>query len=176
MTTRITEAEFDHLLRTFSRSAFRFETRDAYALDYEQADFDRFLAGAPVPPPEVDWWRPWLDQIRSQANEGKRVSRVRVLAEPPTGYQRWELWAARWHAEAGEQIGYLTRRQAHSLGLPDGDWWLLDDERVIIMGFDEQNRIEAKTLIADPGLIARYLNWRDLAVRNAAAAEEIAAA
>ena len=120
MRTRITEDEFDHLLATFKRTAFRMEMRDAYALDYEQEEFGRFLAGTPAPPPEVDWWRPWLDQIARLTREGKTVSRVRALAEPLSDYQRWMIWAAPWHAEAGEQIAYMTQRKAYTLGLPRG--------------------------------------------------------
>jgi hypothetical protein len=89
MTTAITEEEFGDLLRTIGSSAFRLETLDAYALDYERADFELFLAGRPEPPP----WQEWLDQVAAQTREGKTVSRVRILAEPPTDYQRWMLWA-----------------------------------------------------------------------------------
>ena len=174
--SRIGEAEFGYLLRTFERYAFRFETQPAYALDYEQADFDRFLAGNPIPPPEVGWWQPWFSQIRNQTRAGRLISRVRVLAEPPTDYQRWGLWAAPWHEDAGEHMTYLTRRKADDLGLPRDDWWLLDDERVIAMGFDAEGHVTGKTLITDPELIARYLRWRDLAVRNATPAEAVAAA
>jgi hypothetical protein len=63
MTREITEEEFDKLLRSIRRSAFRMETRSSYALGYERADFDLFLSGSPVPPPELGWWRPWLDPI-----------------------------------------------------------------------------------------------------------------
>ena len=174
--TVISEAEFEHLLATFKRSAFRLETRDMYALSYEREEFSRFLAGTPAPPPELGWWRAWLDQVARLTGEGKTVSRVRVLAEPPSDYQRWMIWAAPWYAEAGEQIAYMTQRKAHSLGLPEGDWWLLDDERAVIMGFDDENRIEVKTLITDPELITRYCEWRDLAVRNATTAERFAVA
>jgi hypothetical protein len=176
MITQITEAEFDGLLATFRRSAFRLETRDHYALGYERADFEQFLSGSPTPPTEVNWWRPWLEQIRSLTQEGKTISRVRIVADPPSGYQRWELWAARWHAEAGEQISYMPRSRAVSIGLPvDDDWWLLDDERLIIMRFTGAGEIDGKTLITDAGTVARHREWRDLAVRNATAAEEIAA-
>ena len=174
--TRIGADEFDHLLATFERSAFRMEMRDAYALDFEQEEFGRFLTGTPTPPSEVDWWRQWLDQIARLTGEGKTVSRVRVLAEPPSDYQRWMIWAAPWYAEAGEQIAYMTQRKAYSLGLPEGDWWLFDDERVIIIGFDDQDHIEVMTLITAPELITLYLKWRDLAVRNATTAERFAAA
>ena len=169
----------DDLLRSFRRSAFRFETRSTYALSYEQADFDRFLAGSPVPPPELDWWRPWLEEISRLTAEGKTVSRVRVLDEPPSDYQRWELWAAPWHSRAGERIAYVSRSKAMRAMLPlwlGGDWWLLDDERVIRMQFTEDGAVEDRALIDDPGIVARFTGWRDLAVRIATPAEEFAAA
>jgi hypothetical protein len=175
--TPITEDEFGELLATFRSSAFRLETRDHYALDYEQADFDAFLAGDPVPPPAVQWWRPWLDQITRLTADGRQIGRVRILASPPSDYQRWELWAAPWHASAGEEIAYLDRRLAGEINLPsDGDWWLLDDERLIIMGFGDDGEITGKTLITDPGTVARYREWQDLAVCYATPAEEYAAA
>jgi hypothetical protein len=167
----------DNLLRSFRRSAFRFETRPMYALSYERADFERFLAGTPTPPTEVDWWRPWLDEIASLTDTGKRIGRVRVLAEPPTDYQRWEMWAAPWHARAGERIGYLNHSRAQEIGLPlDCDWWLLDDERVILMWFTSTGSIYDRELLDDPGKVARFIEWRDLAVQHATTAEHVTAA
>jgi hypothetical protein len=173
----ISEAEFNDLLGSFERSAFRLEVRDAYSLGYERADFEDFLAGRPTPPPELDWWRPWLEQIKRLTSEGKTISRVRVLAEPPSDYQRWELWAAPWHAEAGEKIGYLPRGRALRLGLPiSDDWWLLDDERLIVMRFTPDGEIDSKYLTTDPSTITSLIQWRDLAVRNATTAEHHTAA
>jgi hypothetical protein len=173
----ITEAEFSRMLESFSHSAWRLETYDTYHLDYEATDFQQFLAGRSAPPTEISWWRPWLDMVTAMTREGKRVGRVRILAEPPTDYQRWELWAAPWHAQAGEQIGYLTRTQANALGLPTRyDWWLLDEQAVIVMRFDETGRIAGKDLVTDPGIVAEHREWRDLAVRHAVPAEEFTAA
>ena len=169
----------DSLLGSFERSAFRFETQRTYALSYERADLDRFLAGSPVPPPELDWWRPWLEEIGRLTAEGKTISRVRVVDEPPSDYQRWEIWAAPWHSRAGERIGYISRTRAMRAMLPlwlGEDWWLLDDERVIRMQFTEDGAIEDRRASDDPAVVARYIEWRDLAVRIATPAEEIAAA
>ena len=172
--TAITEEEFGTLLGTFRESAWRLETRDSYALDYEAQEFADFLDGHPAPPPEVGWWAPWLDRITEMTRaEGKTIGRVRVVSEPPSDYQLWEMWAGPWHAEAGEDIGYLTRSQAARIGLPvAGDWWLLDDERLILMRFDRKGRIAGKTLTSDPELIAEHCAWRDLAVRYATPAAE----
>ena len=75
----ITDAEFGYLLRTFERYAFRFETQPAYALDYEQADFDRFLAGnSPSLRPRWAGGGHGSDQIRNLTRQGRLISRVRV--------------------------------------------------------------------------------------------------
>lgn len=176
MSAQITEDLFLEMVRSFRESAFRLETRDSYALGYERTDFEHFLAGSPTPPPELDWWRPWLDRVTRWRQEGKTIGRVRVLADPPTGYQRWMLWADRWAREAGEDIRYIPRGKANEIGLPAVDWWLLDDEQAIIMAFDDDGRPGQKTLVTEPDLIARYRRWRDLAVRHATLAEHIAAA
>jgi len=177
MDAPIAEEEFGWALTTFKRSAFRLETRDSYTLSYERAELERFLAGKPTPPPEVNWWRPWLEQIAAQTAAGKRISRVRILAEPPSDYQRWELWAAPWHAEAGEQISYINQSRALELRLPVADdWWLLDDEQLIVMRFTGTGEIDGKTLITDPARVGEMCLWRDLAVRNAIPAECVSAA
>ncbi len=173
MISEIAEEEFGEVLRTISRSAFRLETLAAYALDYERADFELFLAGKPGPPP----WQDWLEQVSAQTRQGKTVSRVRILAEPPTDYQRWMLWAQPWYVRVREDIRYLPRSRATALRLPlEVDWWLLDDEKLILMYFTSVGEIAGKLLITSPGIVARHREWRDLAVANAISAEEVAAA
>ena len=179
MRTPITDDQFGDLLRSFRRTAFYFEAQETYALDYEAADLERFRAGSPVPPPEVGWWRPWLDQIAELTRQGKQITRVRVTSEPPTDYQRWGFWALPWHMRAGEQISYISRNRADVIGLPlacHQDWWLLDDERVIQLHYSPDGRITGKVLVTEPVIVALHCAWRDLAVRNATPAEEIAAA
>jgi len=79
--------------------------------------------------------------------------------------------------KAGEQVSYLPRAFAERLNLPlDHDWWLLDGKRVILMWFTGDGEIDHKILTDDPDTVTRYLKWWDLAVRNATAAEDYAAA
>jgi hypothetical protein len=170
----VTEEEFAELLRSFARTAFRVEAQLSYALNDEQADFDRFLAGSPTAPPEMAWYRPWVDQVKTWTSEGKTIGRVRVLAEPPTDYQRWLLWGARWFASIGEEIRYMNSGTAHRIGLPLKDWWLLDDERVIVMHFTAEGEISGKELVTDRESVESYCALRDLAIENSTA-ETIAA-
>lgn len=173
----ITGDEFGDLLRTFRRSAFRLEVQPSYAMSYERSDFEAFLAGDLRPPDAADWFKPWLEQVARLSSEGKRISRVRVVAEPPTDYQRWERWVGQWNVRAGEDIRYLSRSTAERIGLPLLiDWWLLDDSRAVAMRYSGTGEFESADLVTDHGAINMYLEWRDLAVRNATPAEEYAAA
>ena len=118
MATPISEEEFDRVLATFERNAFRLETRNAYALGYERDGLralPRRLAGAAT---RTGLVAAMAGADRRLTREGKRISRVRVLAEPPSDYQRWELWAAPWHSQAGERIRYMPRSRAERIGLP----------------------------------------------------------
>jgi hypothetical protein len=161
----MTDEEFLAAVRGFASKAFRFETQPCYAMAYERPVFESWQAGAPIPPPEVDWWAPWLDRVARWTAEGKTIGRVRVLAEPPTDYQSWLLWATSWHAEAGEDIRYLPRGAAERIGLPlTEDWWLLDDERVVVLRFNDQGETVSRTLVTGPDAVAGYRALRDAAL------------
>jgi len=177
MGTPISEEDFLARVRGFRKSAFRLEAREVYALGYEQEELRRFLDGTPRDPADIDWWRPWFERVVAWTEQGKRIGRVRVVDEPPTDYQRWLLWADPWHDAAGEDIRYIPRSLAVNIGLVRGyDWWLLDDRSVIIMRFTEAGEIDRKELIEDPGTVTRFRAWRDLAIRNASPAAQVAAA
>jgi len=172
----ISADEFGDLLRTFERTAFRLEVQPAYAVSAERADLDLYLAGTPRRPDEADWFRPWLEQVRRLTAQGKRISRVRVQADPPTGYQKWERWVGRWNIAAGEDIRYMPSSTAGRIGLPlTADWWLLDDSRLILMQFTGTGEITGRELVTAPAAVAPYRTWRDLAVRHATAEQTAAA-
>lgn len=175
---KISEEEFAGLFRSFRLSAWRLETLDHYAITEEAADYQRFLDGRRARLSEAGWFRPWLKQIGDLTRQGKEIGRVRILAEPPSDYQRFEMWCSQWNTAAGERIGYLTRSRAREIGLPvdAGDWWLFDETRLVRMGFDEQGQITGKELVTASAVIDQHCEWRDLAVRYATAAEDFAAA
>jgi hypothetical protein len=174
---QITEEEFLEVVRGFRSSAFHFEEQRTYAIASEREDFERFIAGNPLPPPNSALWQPWLERVGRLKAEGKSIGRVRILEEPPTDYQRWLLWATPWAAAAGEDIRYMPRSRAEHIGLPLGhDWWLLDDERVLLTYFTFAGSIREKILTDKPGDVARYRIWRDLAIAHSEHAEQVAAA
>lgn len=165
----LAEDAFDVLFDTFERSLFRMETRPSYAVSYERDVFEAFLAGGPLSnPPEIDWWRPWLDWVAGQVAAGRSLRRVRLLDDPPTDYQRFSLWGGDWNSDAGEAIRYLPRSAAAAAGIPDGrDWWMFDDDKVVTLDYDVSGEVVAQELESDPVVVARYRAWRDLAFTEA---------
>ena len=174
--TTLTEGGFGEALASYEHTAFRLELQPAYAEPAEAELVASFLAGHPADPiATVPGLRDWFDQVARQAGEGKRMERVRVHDEPPTGYQQFERWLERWNIAAGETMRYLTRRQAYDIGLLPAagpwDWWLLDSTRLVIMEFDADGHRIRNTLTTDPEVVLKACMWRDLAVHHATLAE-----
>jgi|ADGO01.1.fsa_nt_gi hypothetical protein len=144
---------FPRIFSTATSSAFRLEVRRAYGVTEEDEPFRRFLAGED---PGIDWFRPWLDLVRETTGRGVRVERVRVIDEPPSDYLRFEIAMTPENLAAGEDIRYLTRREAHDLGLPPVDYWLVDAKRLYVLHFSEDDRFLGLEEVKDQGLINEY--------------------
>jgi hypothetical protein len=177
MTERLTPDDFNHLFGRFEQEAFRFEVQPVYLVAEERETFEEFLRGEPRPITEFPFFTSWLDQIKAATSEGRRVIRVRVLEDPPTDYQRWEVWAGQYNAAVGEEIRYLARAKATAAGIPlTDDWWLFDRRRLARMRFDADGTPLGGYIVSDPETITQHCKWRDLAVRLSAPAPERATA
>jgi hypothetical protein len=169
----VTQDEYAGMFRECS-DAFRIEGKRLYRTSPAEAEaLAGFLAGSPQPPSAFPVWQSWLDQARAWIGQGKTIARVRIIDDPPTDYQRWSLWGARWHRDAGEEIRYLSRETANVLGIPGGDWQMFDHNRVVVMAFTATGEIAGKTLVTDPAVIRRYQSWRALALQHAMMPEAI---
>lgn len=171
MRKAITDEEFWRQLAEFKRSAWRFEQQQSYNVDYEDRQFAHFLAGHPLPPTENKELGEWMVQVKRQTAEGKTVGRVRIVDEPLTDYQRWMQWMDHWNREAGETIDYLSRSRAHEVGLlpaaGEQDWWLFDDERLMLMFFDPAGVRIRVELVEDELEVVGARSIRDAAIRAA---------
>ncbi len=146
----------------FTRTAFRLETLDEYAVGSDGGDVARYLAGEPEPDPERK--RPWLDALRNEAARGLYRHRVHVLTSPLNAYLRYECeWGYAPNTAASEDIRILDLAERP---LPDAvvdhDFWLLDDAHVLRMHYDDAGRFLYGSLVAEP-LVGLYR-----AARNAA--------
>ncbi|ANY06428.1 DUF6879 family protein [Pseudonocardia sp. HH130630-07] len=157
--------DFAGLFATFRRSAWRLETYPAYEVDEEIEPFRRFAESGEV---DVSYLSEWLIGVENATVAGRRFERVRVLADPPTPYQDFEMAVAAHNAAAGEDIRSLTTEQASSLGLPQRyDFWIFDDARIAILHFSPAGRLLTTEVRDDPDTLARHLAWKNSAWQHA---------
>lgn len=166
------EDEFYVQLGSVTTSAFRLELQPFYYEPTEQPTVDRFLAGDPQDPTEVESLRAWYALVSRVTGDGAVVARVRVQADPPNRYQQWERWISPWNTAAGEDMRYLNEADARDIGLLPAasgpDWWLLDGDRLIVMEFDSEGRRVRSTLVTDPERIGQAKRWWQLAYAHSA--------
>jgi hypothetical protein len=169
MTSRVISAgEFAGLFLEARHSIFRLEDQ-WNPLTAERAAYERFRCGTPLLPPQWPEWQAWLNKVRDLARQGKVVSRIIITDDPVAPYQQWRIWAASWHRQAGEDILFLSRRKADTLGIR-GNWCLFDDEQAVDMTFTPDGGVGNKLLITGTAVSA-YLAWRNLAGHSATPAE-----
>lgn len=169
MRRTLTEAEFAAQLGTFRRAARRAELQREYWVAGERASFEWFLAGRPAPSPEVEGTRAWLEQSAQRSARGARIERIRIHRNPPTDYQRWLRTLDERYTAAGDTIRYLTETEADKAGLlavAARDWWLFDDERLMVLTHDAEGRRIHTELITDEAELDRAHAWWDLAVHT----------
>lgn len=150
----MTPETFDALFDRFSFSVFRLEALPAYAGG--ESDVRAFLGGRPRQERSVRT-SAWLARIAASTMAGKRWSRVRVLDEPLTDYQRYELEAYRESQAVGEEVRLVQRSTVGDLG---PDFWLFDGETpdafAVLMRYDIDGRIESR----DPVEGAELEGWQ----------------
>jgi hypothetical protein len=154
----------------FQYSAWRWETRRAYGVAAESEALQAFLRGEDVAEPG----RPWLVLIRDLVKQRKTVGRVRLIDDPPTDYQRFLLADVSDSVDAGEDIRYLQRVEAHRQGLPEYDYWIFDSRTVGIFQFDGDRSL-GMALTDDPAEVLRACRIRDAAMHFAIPAREFTA-
>lgn len=166
---------FSEQLGSAADSLWRFERQRFYRIDDEAGLLADFGRGVLTPPDRAPGLRVWFDQVRDwkRVNGHLRVSRVRVVDNPPTEYQRWLQFVDRWNREAGEEIHYLPRWAISDgsamSGLEPGaqpfgecDWWLIDRKRAVIMYRDAEG-VRTKVEISEDRLEiadAMLFAWR----------------
>ena len=141
---------------------FRLETLPAYAVDADGDDYQRWLDGEPEP----TWTRkqPWLDTIRRWRNNGQVYRRVRILSPHLTDYERYAAeFGYAYNTQAGEDIRVL-RRGEHPIpdGLIERDFWVINDDTVVSMFYDEHGRFDGAEATPS-GDVAAYVRTRDAA-------------
>lgn len=171
----MTPEDFDALFDSFRSSVFRLETLPAYAGE-EDDRLHAFYAGRPLPERSIRT-EPWLARIAlTTITAHKTWTRVRVVDEPMTDFQRYQMEPYRESQAAGEQIRIVTRR---ALGDPGPDFWLLDggtpEARGIVMYYSDDFRWLGADLVTQPDELDELDRRRRAALAKAAPLNEFLA-
>lgn len=146
----------------FHRTAFRLEVRDHYAVASDGGDFARYLAGEDLP--DAARKNAWLDELRADTAAGKRWQWVHVVRGPLSDYLRYAFeWGYAINIHAGADVRVLDLAEhPQPAGLPDEDFWLLDDQAVLIMNYGDAGEFLGAEP-AGPADLPRYRRARDIA-------------
>ena len=148
------------LFMEFQHEAFRFEALPTYDVETEKDALASFFAGQPLPDA---FNQEWLDAVADFIAAGKSVHRIRIFADPPTLYQRFELeWGYYYSDAAGEDISICTMRDAKAaLSELPPDFWVFDDEHVAVMQYDSAGAFKGATHLEVGPVRERLLLVRD---------------
>jgi hypothetical protein len=164
--------EITHLFADFEHTAWRLESREAYASDRITSRYERFLRGEKL---SYEPAHPWYVNVRTQVARGKRFERVRVVDDPPTEGQRYLLASGLGNVAAGEDIRNISRQRAVEIGLPNEDFWLFDSRIMVRLVFAEDDRTLGVEVTEDPAVVVRGCQVRDLAWHHAIPTKEFGA-
>ena len=124
--------------------------RDRYAVASDGGDFARYLAGEDLP--DAARKNAWLDELRADAAAGKRWQWVHVVHAPLSDYLRYAFeWGYAINIRAGADVRILDLAEhPRPVGLPDEDFWLLDDQAVLTMRYGDAGSSLAPSPSARP--------------------------
>jgi len=154
---RLTYDEFKALVRA-SRRAWHLELRDTYNVESEDEPLARFLSGEADP---YHWLDEWTTFIREVTAAGVVVQRARIVTVPHGDYTRFGFAVAPHSIAAGEDIRYLPRHLTGDIAFPPEDFWLLDEDTLVLSVFSEDGRTGGFARERDPDLTAQCRTVRD---------------
>jgi hypothetical protein len=148
----MTPDEFDALFDSFHHTVTRLEALPAYDVGgQEAARLQAFYEGRPRPLRSITT-DSWLARIAaSTATAGKTWSRVRVVDDPLTDYQRYQLHSYRESQAVGERVTLVPRSAVDDDVGPD--FWLFDENKPdahgVVMRYDEHGHWLGADLVTD---------------------------
>ncbi|WP_173055338.1 DUF6879 family protein [Phytohabitans houttuyneae] len=146
------EPTLEDLMRSCERSAVHLELRDGYTRNDPM--LDDWLAGVRLDPADrASWWHPWLELVEETIGRGVSVRRARIVSTPVSEYIRYEYDVTFRNILVGEEVRWLSRRDATDIPLPGNDFWLFDDRLLLVYHFDGKDDLAAREVTREPGVV-----------------------
>lgn len=156
---------FDKNWRNAKRSIFRLEGRPEYRLAGEEANIAKWKQG------ELDLsgnkdWQEWMKSLKGARTRGITVRRVRVAPDPLPEYIKFEVDAwNKYSTKNGEEIFFINTADYQEviagLGFNPKDFWLFDDDKLLIFNYSPSGQFSGEILIGDGGMVKRYSGLKD---------------
>lgn len=161
---RLEGEDWQRFFDDFEHSAWRLELHPVYAVPQEEETLGRWRAGKRLPD---DHWSPWMERVAGYLRTGRSIGRAHVVRRPLSEYLRFEFeWYYQQHVKAGEDIRILDLTAEPDPGLPDHDFWLFDEQRVVQMLYRPDGTQIGREALEDPD-VGAYLSYKDTALANA---------
>ena len=155
-------AELTRYFDEFKVSAFRLETQQTYTMPGEQPNFELFLTGGERP---AGHNAAWHGRVETIVASGRTLRRAKVIRRPLTEYLRYQCaWSIPGNVAAGEDYRMVDITE-HDRGLPDQDFWLFDEVKVVHLDYNPDGTFIGAELVEEPDL-AQYHRWRDVALSH----------
>jgi hypothetical protein len=100
--------------------------------------------------------------VQGLRQRGVQFERARRLTEPLTEYLRMQLDFTSMNIEAGEDVRWVTPANAAEMGMPDYDYYLVDDDVLAVLDFDTAGQFTGARTSTAREVVARHIGWRDL--------------
>ncbi|GAB2918237.1 DUF6879 family protein [Streptomyces mayteni] len=145
---------FEELFNACQASAVHLEMRDGYMKS--DPSYVAWAQGERESIRDLDpESRPWLSLMRKSTGRGVAVRRARIVSEPVSDYIRFEHYLTDPNVAAGEQVRWLPRRRATDLVLPGNDFWVFDEQTLLVNHFDGEGESapEPHELITEPEVV-----------------------
>jgi hypothetical protein len=155
----VNAADFDGLFDHFTDTVLRVEAgRHGAAGGAEAERVAAFLAGAPRPERSVRT-SPWLARIATSTVAGKSWTRLRVVDDPLTDYQRYQMQGYVESQAAGDQVRIAPRAAAGQ----SPDFWLFDaatdHAHAVLMRYDDNGALGAREPVTDRNTVAALADY-----------------
>ncbi|GGK34427.1 hypothetical protein GCM10010124_28790 [Pilimelia terevasa] len=158
----ITYEEFRARYLGIAESWMHMELRDSYLTVDEKPDFMRWQTTGTD---DNGWMRPWLDNVRRLADEGKNLRRLKVVSTPVSEYHRWVHAGVPEIIAHGEETRWCDRKRVSHLAFPGNDFYVLDRKSVMFLHFAGDGPLNLFTVTEAPHVVQLCLSafescWR----------------
>ena len=151
--------------RTTPGDMLRVQTRAAYAVPSDDADFAGYLDGAAAP--TSPYREPFFQELRDDRAAGRAWRNLVVITGPPTDYQRYaNEWVYTYASEAGQDVRILdlAEHPAAQVLLRTGDFWVVEHRHVALVRYDDTGAHRGEVAVEDSAatgyIAAAELAWQ----------------